>query len=62
MDAEDARLEPEPRAMVNLETWLPTNFQVGDGDISRSKALAVRGRTKEALKTFPIILAWNKAG
>ena len=44
MDAEDARLEPVPRAMVNLETWLPTNFQVGDGDISRSKALAVRGR------------------
>ena len=61
MDAEDARLEPVPRAMVNLETWLPTNFQVeSDGDISRSKALAVR--RKKALKTFPIILAWNKAG
>ena len=57
MDAEDARLEPVPRAMVNLETWLPTNFQVDrDGDISRSKALAVR------VRTFPIILAWNKAG
>ena len=48
MDAEDARLEPVPRAMVNLETWLPTNFQVDrDGDISRSKALAVRVRKDE---------------
>ena len=25
-------LSPVPRAMVNLETWLPTNFQVGDCD------------------------------
>ena len=36
----ERELSPVPRAMVNLETWLPTNFQVGDcdsGDWKRSQ-------------------------
>ena len=62
MDAEDARLEaPVPRAMVNLETWLPTNFQVGS-DISRSKALAVRRRPSGLFPLFLLGIRPDKTG